>query len=60
MTMAMGNAPVKTMLRLRITAAAETAVRSGHPYWVLDKGDLVRPAHCRRAELRQSFAAGSR
>src|SRR5438477_9778588 len=28
-----GKAPVKTMLRLRVAAAAETAVRSGHP-WV--------------------------
>src|SRR6266487_7066646 len=28
-----GKAPVKTMLRLRVTAAAETAIRSGHP-WV--------------------------
>jgi len=33
MSPAMGKAPVKTMLRLRVTAAAETAVRSGHP-WV--------------------------
>jgi 23S rRNA (cytosine1962-C5)-methyltransferase len=30
---AIGQAPVKTMLRLRVTAAAETAIRSGHP-WV--------------------------
>src|SRR5437763_99550 len=28
-----GKEPVKTMLRLRVAAAAETAVRSGHP-WV--------------------------
>src|SRR6266550_6750165 len=33
MSLAIGKAPVKTMLRLRVTAAAETAVRSGHP-WV--------------------------
>jgi len=33
MSPAIGKALVKTMLRLRITAAAETAIRSGHP-WV--------------------------
>src|SRR2546427_7068504 len=33
MSPAMGKAPVITMLRLRVTAAAETAIRSCHP-WV--------------------------
>src|SRR6266700_3241244 len=33
MSLAIGKAPVKTMLRLRVTAAAETAIRSRHP-WV--------------------------
>src|SRR5438093_4792917 len=33
MSLAIGKAPVKTMLRLRVAAAAETAIRSGHP-WV--------------------------
>jgi 23S rRNA (cytosine1962-C5)-methyltransferase len=33
MSPAIGKAPVKTMLRLRVTAAAESAIRSGHP-WV--------------------------
>src|SRR6266702_3913600 len=33
MSPSIGKAHVKTMLRLRVTAAAETAIRSGHP-WV--------------------------
>src|SRR5437899_6044232 len=33
MSPATGTAPVKTMLRLRVTGAAETAIRAGHP-WV--------------------------
>jgi 23S rRNA (cytosine1962-C5)-methyltransferase len=33
MTPATGNAPFKTMLRLRLSGAAETAIRAGHP-WV--------------------------
>ena len=32
MSPAVGKAPLKTMLRLRVTAAAETAIRSGHPW----------------------------
>src|SRR5437867_11046235 len=33
MSPATGQAPLKTMLRLRVTGAAETAIRAGHP-WV--------------------------
>src|SRR5207247_678448 len=33
MSLAIGKAPVKTLLRLRVAAAAETAIRSGPP-WV--------------------------
>src|SRR5438552_4474744 len=36
MSPAVGKASLKTMLRLRVTAAAEAAIRSGHP-WVFDE-----------------------
>jgi 23S rRNA (cytosine1962-C5)-methyltransferase len=48
--MAMGNAPVKTMLRLRVTAAAETAVRSGHP-WVFAGSIRAQNREGRTGEL---------
>src|SRR6185503_8806311 len=50
MSTAMGKAPVKTMLRLRVTAAAETAVRSGHP-WVFAKSIREQNREGRLGEL---------
>ncbi len=50
MSPAVGKAPVKTMLRLRITAAAETAIRSGHP-WVFAESIREQNRQGRLGEL---------
>jgi len=47
---AIGQAPVKTMLRLRVTAAAETAIRSGHP-WVFSESLREQNREGRLGEL---------
>src|SRR5947207_2369684 len=45
-----GHAPLKTMLRLRVTAAAEAAIRSGHP-WVFDNSLREQNREGRLGEL---------
>src|SRR6266536_2128796 len=50
MSVETGHAPLKTMLRLRVTAAAEVAIRSGHP-WLFDKSLREQNREGRLGEL---------
>src|SRR5437762_13167369 len=50
MSAEIGHAPLKTMLRLRVTAAAEAAIRSGHP-WVFDNSLREQNRERRLGEL---------
>src|SRR6266550_169999 len=50
MSLAVGKASLKTMLRLRVTAAAEVAIRSGHP-WVFDNSLREQDREGRLGEL---------
>src|SRR5438034_6308168 len=50
MSPATGQAPLNTMLRLRVTGAAETAIRTGHP-WVFAESIREQNRQGRLGEL---------